>query len=174
MKSRRWRRSMERKRRRRKRKRKRRRRRRRTTTTYSATYNLVDASQGWIRHARGFYPRCLARAKTGCWGRIIVLLLFAVLYCTLHYIKLRNKRLENAYICCVHVKSFFLGGGGGGATLITSFCSIVLNLSHQCVRLCCSVCVLEGLCVMSEGKVCFFSKMKKFGGLSLGKFGELS
>jgi len=33
------------------------------------------------------------------------------------------------------------------------FCSIVSNFSHRCVRLCCSVCVFEGLCVMSEGKV---------------------
>jgi len=42
------------------------------------------------------------------------------------------------------------------------FCSIVLNLSHQCVRLCCSVCVFEGLCVMSEAKVWFFSKSEWF------------
>ncbi|KAL0166232.1 hypothetical protein M9458_038076, partial [Cirrhinus mrigala] len=26
----------------------------------------VDACQGWIRHARGFYPRCLARANIAC------------------------------------------------------------------------------------------------------------
>ncbi len=44
------------------------------------------------------------------------------------------------------------------ATLITGICSIVLNLSHQCVRLCCSVCVFEGFCVTSESKVCFFQQ----------------
>ncbi len=48
---------------------------------------LVDACRGWIRHARGFNHRCLARAnracdveevlglsqtKDGCWGRIII------------------------------------------------------------------------------------------------------
>ncbi len=27
---------------------------------------LVDVCQGWIRHARGFYPRCLARANIAC------------------------------------------------------------------------------------------------------------
>uniref|UniRef100_A0A672NUQ4 Uncharacterized protein n=1 Tax=Sinocyclocheilus grahami TaxID=75366 RepID=A0A672NUQ4_SINGR len=26
----------------------------------------VDACQGWIRHTRGFYPRCLARANIAC------------------------------------------------------------------------------------------------------------
>ncbi len=27
---------------------------------------LADACQGWIRHARGFDPRCLARASIAC------------------------------------------------------------------------------------------------------------
>ncbi len=48
------------------------------------------------------------------------------------------------------------------ATLITGFCSIVLNLSHQCVRLCCSVCIFEDLCVMSESKVWFCSRKPSF------------
>ncbi len=67
---------------------------------------LADACQGWIRHARVFHPRCLARASIACdveevlWPvpdqrRIIRLyfLTFAVLYCTLQYIKLMNKKL---------------------------------------------------------------------------------
>ncbi len=45
---------------------------------------------------------------------------------------------------------------------ITGFCRIVLTLSHQCVKLCCSVCVFEGLCVMSESKVRVFSKIELF------------
>ncbi len=41
-------------------------------------------------------------------------------------------------------------------------CSIVLNSSHQRVGLCCSVCVIKGLCVMSENKDSFFSKIELF------------
>jgi len=59
----------------------------------------VDVCQGWIRHARGFSPRCLDRASTACdadeilWpvpdqrcdaGAEYFLLLFGVLYCTVH------------------------------------------------------------------------------------------
>ncbi len=32
----------------------------------TVSYILVDACQGWIRHARGFYPRCLARDNIAC------------------------------------------------------------------------------------------------------------
>ncbi len=73
---RRGRRSRERRRRKRRgRRRRRRRRRRRGTTTWkkrgrarrqTVSYILVDGCQGWIRHARGFYPRCLARTSIAC------------------------------------------------------------------------------------------------------------
>ncbi len=58
------------------------------------------------------------------------------------------------------MKRFFLGGGHKQHLLV--FFVIVLTLSHQCVRLCCSVCVFEGLCVVSESKVSFFSKIELF------------
>ncbi len=32
----------------------------------TVSYILVDGCQGWIRHARGFYPRCLARTSIAC------------------------------------------------------------------------------------------------------------
>ncbi len=32
----------------------------------TVSYILVDACQGWIRHARGFSPRCLSRANIAC------------------------------------------------------------------------------------------------------------
>ncbi len=92
------------------------------------------------------------RPKMGCWGRIIicVVLCFFVLYCTLN----EGIKHSQMHICCVyHVKSF--------STLITSFYSIVLNWPRQCVKLCCSVCGFEGLCVMSGSKVCF-SKIELF------------
>ncbi len=128
----------------------------------TVSYILVDACQGWIRHARGFYPRCLARDNIACdvedvlWpdpdqrqdagAESLFLLLFAVLYCTLQYIKLRNK---------TH-------GEYHKQHLLPVLNWIVLNLSHPCVRLCCGVCVFEGLCVMSESKVWFFSKIELF------------
>lgn len=110
-----------------------------------------DACQGWIRHARGFYPRCLAiglwcwwdslacpRPKTGCWGKIIFVV---VVWCIVLY-SIKNK-CANVYTLCICIMYNL------------RFCRIVLNLSQQCVRLCCTECVFEGLCVISEGKVCF-------------------
>ncbi len=67
------------------------------TRRQAVSYILVDACQGWIRHARGFYPCCLARANIACdveevlwpvpdqkWdagAEQLFVLFFAVLYC---------------------------------------------------------------------------------------------
>ncbi len=83
----------------------------------------------------------------------------SLLFCTVLYSTLNEGiKYVQMHICCVyHVKHFFFVQ----ATLITSFCIIVLNLPRQCVKLCCSVCGFEGLCVMSGSKVCF-SKIELF------------
>lgn len=89
---------------------------------------------------------------------------FVVVWCIVLYSTLRNRKCANVYTCSSC--EMFLEGENHKQQLITvfgfGFCSIVLNLSHQCVRLCCSVCVFEGLCVMSEGKVWFFSESEWF------------
>lgn len=109
-----------------------------------------------ISHARGFYPQSLARAsiacdvcprpKMWCWGRIF-LLLFGVLYS-----RLRNRKCANVYTYVHHVKGSLRVRTKSNTIyhwllFFFFFCSFVLNLSHQCVRLCCSVCVFLRPCV---------------------------
>ncbi len=75
------------------------------TQGHKVSYVLVDACQGWIRHAGGFPPAAwpgpvyslwcwrgymaCRRPKTGCWGRIIsfVVLCSIVLYSIVHLFK---------------------------------------------------------------------------------------
>ncbi len=129
-----------------------------------------------IRHARWFYPRCRARASIA-----VMLKRFFGLF--------QNKDGmlgQNNYFCCCllycTVLYSTLNWGIkhlGSTTLFTGFCSIVLNWSHQCVKLCCSVCVFDCLCVMSERKVVFSARLSCFEWRAsfwpeYRKFGELS
>ncbi len=100
--------------------------------------DFTPAGQGWFSLWCWRGSLACPRPKTGYWGRINILV----------------------FVCCiVHYSALSWGTKHlGSTTLITRFCSIVLNWSHQCVELCSSVCVC--VCVF----VCCVSFLRaKFG-----------
>jgi len=72
----------------------------------------------------------------------------------------------NIYIGCVfcvyYVKRFLRGGNHKQHNLPVLEMKCCFEFIAPVCRLCCSVCIFEGLCVMSEGKVWFFSKSEWF------------